>query len=168
MRPALQDRDGEEADKVDDDIKIEKKELDLERQKPGMTKSPAQDFVPRSEVHDMVASETEKPTSHRNASVLARLVEDELIEAPQVGNDAVKGKTALYNLEREVSIEIREQGKIYSLLLTNSEALTKLDRLMNVLSQEVRDWQLLVTSIMAYVESHIYKNEEKHGLVQRL
>lgn len=71
-----------------------------------------QHFVSHPEVKDMIAAEMENFQPHRNAPVLARLLEVKLTEALQFICDATKEeiKTPLFQLVGEVNLKLSGRG----------------------------------------------------------
>lgn len=130
---ASEDRDGKDADNVKEHVKIVDEKLELERQRAQTTEYSAQDFVTRSEIQNVIATEMKKSTPHRNATVLTGVVEEKLIDVLQVVYDATQEemRTSLFNLVGEATFDIIQQGMMDLLLVSNVEALTQPDRLMD-------------------------------------
>lgn len=73
-RQALQDYNGDDAGNVDENLNIQEKESELDRERSQTTEYPAQDFVTRSKAQHIIADDMEKSTSPWNAAVLEVLV----------------------------------------------------------------------------------------------
>lgn len=106
-RKEWQEYDVKFVDNVDEDIKIEDEEQEFDHEGAQTIEDPTQEFAPSSEVQALIATELEKSTLHRNALVLAELVDDKMITL-QVGYDAAKEgvMTRLVNLVREGIVDI--------------------------------------------------------------
>lgn len=80
----------------------------------------------------MIAGEIGKFTSCHDARMLRVLVEGMTIKALQVGYDPTREvvPTPLFNVVGECIVDIIKMGKKDSLLMQNTEALTKFNRLM--------------------------------------
>lgn len=111
----------------------------------------------------------EKSTSHRNAFVLAEMVEDSLIDTLQVAYDAATEglKTPLFNLVRTV-VEIIQQENMDSRLLTNIETLKQSESDMDAATRPMTRCQSLITPTPVDVKRHIDEIEEEHHLLQSL
>lgn len=111
-RQALVDREGEDADSVEEDIDIEDKELEINGERAKTTEYPTQAFVTRSEVQKWSQLEWEVNIP-RQWSLFDRKGEDTLIVALQVGNDAVKSEinSSVFNVVGEVIVDIICQEK---------------------------------------------------------
>lgn len=121
-----ENRYGEEAANVVDEIWIGGEELELDHLQVRMTKYRAQHLVPRLEVQKMKAPEMEKLTSNQYASAATGVMENIFINALQVGNDASRERVeiSLFILVGEVIVAIVQQGKMNPLLMRNIEAFT--------------------------------------------
>lgn len=65
----LEDCDRKEADEIDEDIRIEDENLELDRDRAETTAYPAQNFFTHLEVQLLVAADMEQLTSYPTASV---------------------------------------------------------------------------------------------------
>lgn len=166
----MKDIDGENSCNLNEDINIEDKESELDREQSQATECLTQNRLTGSEEQDMFGPEMEKSTSNCNDPLFAGLVEDKLIELLQVGHYAAKksAKALLFNLVGEVIIEIFQQGKLDSLLVSNVEALIQPDRFVEALSRHVLGCQSLFTPLTEHAKHRINRIQEEHHLVQRL
>lgn len=107
-RQALENHISEDADNVDDNIKIENKESEVDSDRAQTMGYTTQDFLNGPEVPDIMTNGMEKSTSHRNTNVFAGLVNEKGIEAPQVRyNGARKGvKTSFFNVVGETIVDM--------------------------------------------------------------
>lgn len=82
--------------------------LELDRERADATKCSTQDFVSHLEVQRMIVFEIGKPSSQCKDLVLAVVVKNTLIEAPENVYEAAKGglKTPLFSLAVEVIVDI--------------------------------------------------------------
>lgn len=110
----LSDREVKEANNVYQDIEIADEKLELDNKRASTTEYPTERFATRWEVQDRIMAEMEMSPSHGNVFVLAGLVEDSLIEAVQLGDDATKEglKTPLFKLVGKVTVDIIQEGKV--------------------------------------------------------
>lgn len=118
----------------------------------------------------MIAPDMEKSASHLNVSMLKSLIDEKLIEAIEVVDDAVKEgvKSPLLNLEGNTIVDFIQQAKVDLLLMSNSEGFTKFDRFMNALGGQMHIYHWLIKPRKTQVKSHMKNIEEEHRLAQRL
>lgn len=109
-------------------------------------------------------------TSNGNALVRTALVEDRLIETPQVGTDATKEgvETLFLNVVGEVMVDMILQGRMDTLLINSIELLPQSERFMDALMQRVVGYQSTIMVITAHVNCQVYMIEKEHHPAQRL
>lgn len=154
---AFEDCEGKEADIVDEAIKIKEEESELDPERAQTIEYSLQDFVTCFEVQVVIKTEKKKPASHRNALVLAPLLEETLIEVLEVRYDTGKEgvDTPLLNIIGESTAAIMQQRMMNLLLVRNSEALTEWNRAIDTLMQRVAGCQSWITPMTAHVRHHI-------------
>lgn len=115
----LEDHEGEGAQKVDEDIRIEDKELEYNRELAQVMENTTQQFVTSSEIHPIISAQMKRSTHHRSAAVLAGLEEYNLFYALHFRYDApMEGvETLLFNYVGECIVGIIQQMKMCSPLM---------------------------------------------------
>lgn len=108
---ALKARDCKVAHNVDEHIKIDHEELEVEREGVQTAEDLIGEFDTGLEEQGIISAEMEKLTSHWDGPVLAELEEYELNDALQVVYDASKEavKHITFNLVGDVTVDISER-----------------------------------------------------------
>lgn len=100
--------------------------MELNRERAQTTKFLTREFFTSSEVQDMIDAERENMTFHPNAPVVTGIMEEKLIDAPQVRYDATEEEvwTPLSILVVEAIFEIINHGKMEWRMIRETEALS--------------------------------------------
>lgn len=164
---ALENCDDEDGNNADESIQVEDEESELDCGRVQATEYLTQDFSTRSEVKDMVAPDLRNSISCGECPVLARIVEDTLIEPPRDGYTAREGlKTPLFNLVGELVVDDMQQRNMDVLLMRNTEAFPKSDRFMDSLWREMAGGQSLITPMRWHIMRLMKRIEEEYPVIQ--
>lgn len=158
----LEDWNRDDAQNVDEEIKIEDEQWELSLERSSTTGYLTQGFVPHFQVQALTAPEMKESALDRNDILLAGPVEARLTEALQVDYDALTQCVMIpfLVLDGEVIVDSLPQGKMDSKLICKIETLTQRDIFMNASKRQVLGWQSSISPMAVNVECHVDEIQE--------